>query len=373
MATFQIKSFVSITASMINRMRSVTSAVTDYNVGSVVRTMLEAVAQEINQFYIQMFNALKDAILTATYLTFSFEALPAVSASGQVVVTFTAQPGAITIPAGTVFTPITGNGTSYTNLAAATLIIGATQLTVQVVASTSGIAGNIAAGQAFTLSAPPAGFVGATNPATFSNGAPAESDDARKLRFQNFIVNLARSPTGGIAFGLKTTQILDSNGNIVEQVVSSLVYEPYVLDNTQPVGKFFCYIHNGVGNTSAALVAAAQQVINGYIDGNGNTVVGYKAAGTAAVVAAATEQALAVAAALTVQQGYVKATVAQAVSQGITSYILASSIGGPVLRAQLDEIAMDTPGVANFVLSNPTADVVAAYNVKLMPSAPVIS
>jgi uncharacterized phage protein gp47/JayE len=368
---FQVKSFLSITASMINRMRATTTLVTDYNVGSVVRTMLEAVAQECDQLYQQMVNAVKDAIQTATYITFSFNALPAVSASGVVLVVITPQTAAQSIPAGTTFTASTG--ISYTAIAAATISIGATSAAVQVVATSSGITGNIAANTSFTLSAAPTGFQGATNPAAFSNGAPVESAAERKLRFQVYIVNLARSTTDGIEYGLKTAQLTDSNGNITERVVSAHVDEPYLRDNTQPVGLYFGYIHNGVGGTSGNLVAAAQQVINGYKNPDGSKVRGYKAAGTVCTVMAATEQALQVVGVLTVAQGYDKPTVLQAVEQGLTSYILALGIGEAALRAKLDELAMDVPGVVNFVLSSPLADVTPAFNAKLMPAAPSIA
>ena len=65
--SFQIKDFLSIVASMVNYMRGATSKITDYNVGSVARTMVEAPAIEIDQLYQQMLFGLRDAIPTATY------------------------------------------------------------------------------------------------------------------------------------------------------------------------------------------------------------------------------------------------------------------------------------------------------------------
>ena len=50
---FQIKDFASITASMINWLRANTTKVTDFNVGSVVRTMAEASAAEMEELYLQ--------------------------------------------------------------------------------------------------------------------------------------------------------------------------------------------------------------------------------------------------------------------------------------------------------------------------------
>ena len=59
---FQIKNFASIVASMINRMSATQNKVTDFNVGAVGRTLIEAPAIEIDQLYQQMFNGLKEAI-----------------------------------------------------------------------------------------------------------------------------------------------------------------------------------------------------------------------------------------------------------------------------------------------------------------------
>lgn len=373
MQSFQVKSFLSIAASMINKMRGSTGNVTDFNVGSIVRTMLEAVAQEIDQLYQQMVNSLKAAIQTATYLTFGFTELPAVNASGQVVVSIVAQSMAVTIPAGTTFSPAGGSGTVYTASAATVILIGQTSASVQVVASVAGIAGNLAANTAFALSIVPPGFIVATNPAAFINGAPAETASARQLRFQQFISNLARSPVAGVTYGCKTAQLVDGNGNVTERVVLAYVYEPYELDNTQPVGLYYCYVHNGVGSTSSALVAQAQKVVNGYTDSSGNLVIGYKAAGTRAVVAAATEQALQVAGVLTPAAGYMLADVIAAVTATHGSYLLSLGIGQPAHLEALYGLAWDTPGVADLVISSPTADVAVAYNVKLMPAAAALT
>ena len=45
---FQIKNFVSICAGMINSMRANQTQITDFNVGSVARTLIEAPAIEID-------------------------------------------------------------------------------------------------------------------------------------------------------------------------------------------------------------------------------------------------------------------------------------------------------------------------------------
>ena len=78
----QLKNFVSITASLINYIKAAQTTLTDFNVGAVVRTMLEACAREIEELYQQMFLGLKDAIPVAVYNAFGFSALTAQPATG---------------------------------------------------------------------------------------------------------------------------------------------------------------------------------------------------------------------------------------------------------------------------------------------------
>jgi hypothetical protein len=52
---FQLKDFVSIVAAMLNRAKATQSRLTDFEVGSVARTLIEAPAIEIEQLYQRMF------------------------------------------------------------------------------------------------------------------------------------------------------------------------------------------------------------------------------------------------------------------------------------------------------------------------------
>ncbi len=56
---FQVKDFRSIVASMVNHVRATTTKITDFRVGGVARTLLEAPAIEIDELYQQMFNGLR--------------------------------------------------------------------------------------------------------------------------------------------------------------------------------------------------------------------------------------------------------------------------------------------------------------------------
>lgn len=366
MPSFQIKNFPSITASMMNWMRATTKKVTDFNIGSIVRTMLEAVAAEIDQLYQQLFLGIRQAIPVSVFSSFNFAALPEITASGPMAVAITAAATDVLVSAGTIFSQ-TVTSVTYTSQADVTIPAGSTAAVVQVLASVAGPTGNLAAGTVFTPSPTPAGFVSATNQTGFVNGVVAETPAAQKTRFATYVQNLQRATVSAIDVGLATVQLTDAAGNITEQVLFSKVVEPYLTDNTQPVGLFDAYIHNGSTGASSDLLTQANLVINGYTNSAGIGVPGWKAAGTQIVIAAATNEALNVVGTLTIAANATEATVLTAAQAAISAYILASGIGGSALFAEIVALVMGTSGVVNFDLTSPSADTTASASTKLMP------
>ena len=363
---FQIKNFASIAASLINYMRGTTTKVTDFNVGSVARTLVEAPAAEIEELYLQMFNGLREAIPVSLYNSLDFYALEAVAASNVVRVVVTSSTLPLILPAGTVFsTP--GRKIAYVSISDVTIAAGNTFIDVQVAAQVAGVAGNIPAGLTFALLPSPAGFVSATNLTAFVNGIDAESPNDRKSRFNDYIKSLPRGTVAALAYGLKTAALYDANGNEQERVVSAAIIEPYLLDVNQPVALVNCYIHNGVGSTSPSLVAWAKTVIDGYYDANGAAVPGWKAAGVKVTVQAAAETLVPFTAALTVAPGFSVTDVRALASTTVASYIQDLPIGATALRSEMIAAIMGLDGVVNVIPSLPAADVTATTSTKLMP------
>lgn len=369
---FQLKDFRSITASMINWMRSSQRKITDFNVGSVARTMLEAPAAEIDELYQQMFNGLKEAIPVAVYGSFDFSAMPAMPAGG--IITVTIQPSAtpVVIGVGTVFSMAAG-GVTYQSLQNVTIPPSQATADVAVVATSPGLAGNIPALTQFSANPPPTGFVSATNAAPFINGADAESEEARKSRFRQYIQSISRGPNASLIYGLRTAFIADSQGNQTERVVHAAVIEPWMNNPMQPVGRVECYIHNGIGGTSNNLVSRAVEIIYGYYDQNNNPVPGWKAAGVQVEVFAAGETPVNVTGVLTPVSGYDGAELIATAEARIGAYIQGLNLGESVILAEITAIAMEIEGVYNFTVSAPVNDVSAGNDTKLMPGAITIT
>lgn len=369
---FQIKDFASIVASCINWMRASTQKVTDFNIGSTARTLIEGPAAELDQLYMQMFIGLKEAIPVSVFNSFSFDRLAARAASGQVRVIITSSASATLIPAGTTFKTATKSGT-YVSTADVTIAAGNTQGDVPVVYSVDGVEGNLSSGLAFTPSPAPANYVSASNVAAFIDGRAEETDDERKLRFNAFIATISRATVDSLKYGAKTAEILNSSGSVVERVASAIVVEPYLADPLQPTGWSKVYIHNGSGSTSAGLVTLVSQIIAGYTDSAGVVHSGWKAAGVKVDVIAAGDQLLGVTGVITSLPGYDHAKHIADATAAISAYLTVLDIGAKAIRAQIIELVMSIDGVYNFTVSSPAGDTTPAATDKILPGTLAIT
>lgn len=365
---FQIKDFASIAASCINWMKANTTKVTDFNQGSVVRTMIEAPAAEIEELYLQMVIGLKEAIPVSVYNSFGFPALPAAAAGGTL--RFTAPAPAtdeIAIPIGSA-ARVPGGAISYVTRADAVIAIGQTYVDVVCAADVNGSVGNTGANTITEFVASIPGVSAVTNQQPFINGQDAETEADRLARFRDYIRTLVRGTISAVIYGAKLAKLVDGNGIVYERAASASLVEPYLTDTAQPVARVLVYIHNGASATSAPLVAEAQRIIDGYYDGDGNPVPGWKAAGVIVVVAAASDVAQNVTGNVYVAPGFVGADVVADAKAAIQVYIQSLPAGGDILKAELISIVKrDVPGVLNVTISTPAGDVAITPAQKAIP------
>jgi len=333
---------------MVNWMKSTQTVITDFTEGSVARTIIEGPAGEIEELYRKFFDGIMQAIPVATYNSFNFNALPAVPASGIVTVTITAQTQSVLISGGTTITT-PGNASSYTTEVDVTIAVGSTTASVLAVASAPGTAGNIQAGAQFSMSPQPQGFVSGTNPGNWINGTDAETPAAQQLRFATYVQTLSRATVVALQYGLSTVNLTDTSGNIIEQVGSSVIVEPYETDNTQPIGLVECYIFNGVGGTSAALVQQAETVIYGYTNAFGTKIPGWKAAGVHVNVYASVEVPLDIGGTLTALAGYQLVDLVDAANPIASNYVISLAAGAEFEVSTLIALVKAIPGVDDFI------------------------
>lgn len=356
---------------MIDWFTGICSTVTDFVVGSKIRSKFETIAVEMEAQDFAWYQSLKKAIPIAIYQAFDFNLIPAQKATGYV--TFTAAGPAssnITIPTGTQVS----NGlltldteVIYTTTAFAIIAIGQTSVTVPVASVNTGASNNLDSLAidkiVSTLNAP----LTVTNNEPLAGGADRETETERRLRFIEYISTISRGTAKAVEYGAKTAMLYDVSGIMTERIHDAIVYEPFMHDITKPVGVFECYIYNGSGDTSDEIKELVENTINGYNDADGNPVPGWKAAGVICNVIKATETAVKVTADITILAGYSEADTETTAIDVANSYIAGLGIGKQFIYNELVERLMGIQGVYNVQITEPASDQTPEYNEVYIP------
>lgn len=354
---FQIKSFDSILASMINRITAMSDDLTDFNTGSKTRTILEAVASEIDQYYQSLLKGLYEAVPVAVYKTFTFERLPAVASSGYV--TFTRKEGStgdIAIPAGT-RVKIPNTNFVYETGTQATILNNQNTVDVYVTCQSTGVTTNCLANTITEIVDTIDNVASVNNASGYVNGRNEETDSQRKLRFQQWLNTLARSTHDSVQYGASLVKIKNEAGLITEEVKKVIVHEPCIDDNPPgPVGYIDVYLWNGVDGASQTLIAETKKSLLGYINTLGQKISGWKAAGIILEVYPVSLDVIPVTAAITLKTGYDQDAVNEALLQVIDTYFQRLEIGETLIWGQLYENMMAVTGVKDIDLTAPAAN-----------------
>lgn len=339
---FQLKDFNSIVLAEINHARAVTDRVNDFAPGSVVRTIMEAPAVEIEELYLQMFLGLRDAIPVSAFVSFGFEKTPAKRAFGYVSVSsqFALEQDEL-IEFGTLFE--TSDGLQYTADADVIWRAGQTLVQVPVRAVLPGLAGNVPAGAITICRQFPSlsGFI-VSNPA-ITNGVDEESDESREGRFAEFIRSLSRGTVAACRYAASQSRVVDAGGVINEYVTR--------LGLNETPGRVNIYIYSNEGVPSAALLADGQRRLDGYRDENTGAIVpGVRAAGVRVDVLPMVERAVSVAIQVRMRFGYaLTPAVVQSLTDTYNGAIRAVPAGEVLYLGDLTETLLKTPGVAEIV------------------------
>lgn len=356
---FQLKDFVSIVAAMINRAKATQQRLTDFEIGSVARTLMESPAIEIEQFYQRMFAGIMDAIPVSIYRGFQFSVADPVKARGVVRITFAAAlVEAVTIPKGSIFVNRT---TTQRYLATADFVapIGATVLEVMVDAERVGSTFNVGPGQitvASNVRLPTGATI--TNDAILTGG-DGESDEERAARFLAYIQSISRGTTFSVLYAAGTAVLRDAGGDIIEYISRA--------DLVETPGYVQLYVYGADAQPSDELKAEVQQIIDGYYDrATGAFVSGYRPIGVEVDVLSMTEQAINLTASLVMAPGYVLADVSSAVTDSINLAISDVLAGETLYVDALRNAALAVPGVAEVLVST-SVNLLCPPNIVFLP------
>ena len=271
---FTIRNFDTITLEMIQHARATQKVISDWNIGAVGRTIIEAPAIALDEFYQLMLSGILEAIPVSVYQAFQFDVVPPVFARGIITISFAGpivEP--FTIPADTVFSSSTQNYLSESDTVVGQ---GVSSVSLYAVCSNYGVQGNAPTGsitsiQNFTL---PAGA--SVSNTAISSGNNGETDAERINRFANYVLSLVRGTPYAVTYAAKSAVILNNSSQVIEYVQRAHLSE-------EP-GHVYIYIWGNTGHPSSELIAASQLVVDG-----STGVGGYRPAGMRCEVLSMTE------------------------------------------------------------------------------------
>lgn len=340
MTLFVPKPFAEIVAGQVEQLRLTSNQLSDFNVGSVVRCLLEANAVELDDYYQEMYAGLLRAIPISLYVGFGFELRDAVAATGVVTLTLVdVRPEAYVIPAGTRL--IGTNAQHYRTDALVTIPSGETMATVTVTAETAGAVGNL---RPHSLTGP-SSYYTVAHALAISGGVDGESEEQRAARFITYILTLARGTLAALEYAATLPEIIE-NDIVVERVQRAAVYET--------PGHVRLYVHNGSYGASAALLARVQAFIDGSRT-DGVWVGGYRPAGMRVDVLAMAHLALAVAIEITPLPGADRTALEPLVEAAVIAGLAAARPGSEIRPIDIINFALAVPGVSGAILLTPTA------------------
>lgn len=221
----------------------------DFSTGSAIRTLLEDISDEIEDFYFKMWQNFNYSIENSIYNSFNFARKAAVASYGYETINFT-NPLAtdILIPSGTEFAtdPSNMNNGSqalyFSTNVNYTVPAGSTSVQVEVYCETAGTIGNVAE-DSITLMVDQIQYASTvSNDTRFNTGIDQESLSDRKARFAQFVSTRAKGTVAAIKYGALE----------VPQIVGAYVDE-------SRVGMIYLYCHDASGNLNSDLQQAVME------------------------------------------------------------------------------------------------------------------
>jgi hypothetical protein len=250
---------------------------TDLNVGAIDRAHVESIALLLEESDQRFAREVVVAISESCFQAFGFGFLPPQRAIGGVAFgAFVAPVADLNIPIGAQL--LGPSGLVFETTAAG--VIPAGQLAsaaIPIRCTTAGVVGNVAQDSITRLVAPIAGVDTCTNPARTVGGADTETADARAVRFAAFLRTLVRGTKEALEFAALSAS---------PQVRDARTVEPFMLD-PRPAGVPFSglvWLFVDDGTDSVALdpgvASEVTKLVEGYVDGTGLPIPGFKGAGT---------------------------------------------------------------------------------------------
>ena len=245
----KIKSMHEVFNNLMEWITAKTDKITDFNVGSAIRTLTEAIAIQFEEFYFSMRQNIVYAIENSVYSSFGFNLELSKASTGYVTVTFEEPlPSQLTFPKDTIFCTSSVYGFIYFHSTEEiTAGKGFKNVLIPVKCKSDGTIGNVPRGSITTIVTTNSIIKSVENTTDFTNGSDEETSAERKRRFQNYVRTLARGTRDAIMYGTLE----------VSKITGAYVDDSYI-------GYVKVYAHNSDGNLPPELKKEVIENLNNY-------------------------------------------------------------------------------------------------------------
>lgn len=250
---FKIQGAGGILEKLTQTVATSTERITDFNVGSATRTLLESVSLQMEEFYYDLKKAVEYAIKNACYHAFGFKRYNATKATGTVTISFTSSLKRDKVfEKGTKFH--TANNTVERVYFESTETIiakaGTGFIDIPVICTREGSIGNVNIGDISRLVVGSPGIESIMNERDFIDGKDMETLTDRSVRFTEFIKSLQRGTVDAISYGIK--QVPGVAGVSIDDTYYGIVY---------------AYVHDRNGDLSKELEEQVLKAVTDYRSG----------------------------------------------------------------------------------------------------------
>lgn len=201
-----------ILTNLIDYTQGITSKLTDFNVGSAVRSIYDATSIEMESLYALTIENINEGIEEGLMSSFGFFVKSPQAAYGKIVVEFnTPVVGSLRVPKGTAFvTSESGDSNRYLTTVEHVVPGGVTSYTMEVTAEQTGAAGNVSANKINKLSTSLYNVARVYNPLAFTTGNNGETYEEVRKRFALFIESIGRATKNSIKYGALSVKEISS-------------------------------------------------------------------------------------------------------------------------------------------------------------------
>lgn len=329
----KIKGFNEILKGMVDWTVQKSTRLVDFTVGSVLRTVYEAVATEIEEFYYWVYQNFLWAVENSIYQSFNFTKQEATKAYGDLMITFTtALPADLFIPIGTKFATRATSRTLYYETTQNYLIpAGSTYALILIECTEAGTVGNVAANTITGMVNPISYVASVSNPSAFITGVDEETDEARKERFSLYISSRSRGTRQAILYAL--SEVPEVSG--------------FYIDDSQ-IGIVTIYAHDVNGDLPSLVKSKIEEKLEDY-----------RPAGIPYVVRSFVQVNPAIVVELTVPSVYNNEIFRQFIHDKINQFLLSLGYGETLYISDLTSYIrrLDRNGIINCRVTSPSSDV----------------